>query len=92
MQVFPNPGPGRFTVRFSRPVSGSIAWSVRDMVGRLLAQGRHTGGEQMAIALPPSVADGVYVLTVKTGEGGDEIIPDDYIWGETSSKIVYEFP
>jgi hypothetical protein len=69
MQVFPNPGPGRFAVWFSRPVSGSIAWSVRDMAGRLLAQGRHTGGEQMAIALPPSVADGVYVLTVQTEEG-----------------------
>ncbi len=64
--IWPNPATDRLTLHWPTVLSQDLRWSLVDMNGRLLTEGRVARGAQRSTIALPTIADGVYVLTTIT--------------------------
>jgi hypothetical protein len=66
-EIFPNPATDRITVRFSAEATGTVTWSVVDLLGRQLAAGQR-GVDAGANVLPVDLAgldNGLYFIRME---------------------------
>jgi hypothetical protein len=63
-QLFPNPAQDYFQVRWDQPLTDDYQWTVHDLRGVLLQQGRATAGITEMSVQTQNFANGMYIFTI----------------------------